>query len=159
MFFPPHSLLSKQYWLFDLVGLLFTCSLAGAWWWVYRAQESSSPALASGSLSGGCSSSSAPAGTPSGPMWSGACSSQLPRRTYRTDQRSEVESVSKSVFLNDIAWDEERAERTPWPFQCNNLKLESSFNNDSMQTNLAVIPSLSSNLEKCTALFHASNVL
>lgn len=63
----------------------FTCSPAGAWWWVCRARESFSPASASGSLGAGCSSSSTPAGTLSGLMWSSACSSQLPRHIYYTD--------------------------------------------------------------------------
>lgn len=63
----------------------FTFSPAGAWWWVCRARESSSPALASGSPSAGYSSSSAPAGTLFGPMWSSAYSSQLPRHIYYTD--------------------------------------------------------------------------
>lgn len=72
------------YYLFALLAS-FTCSPAGAWWWVCRVRESFSPTLASGSLSAGCSSSSAPAGTLFGPMWSSAYSSQLPRHIYYTD--------------------------------------------------------------------------
>lgn len=72
-----------------LLGLLaaFTCSPAGAWWWVYRARESFSPASASGSLWAVRSSSSAPAGSLSGPVWSSACSSQLPCHIYYTDNK------------------------------------------------------------------------
>lgn len=72
-----------------LLGLLspFTCSPAGAWWWVYRARESFSPASASGSLWAVRSSSSAHAGSLSGPVWSSACSSQLPCHIYYTDNK------------------------------------------------------------------------
>lgn len=119
VFLSPQFLLSKQYWLFDLVGL-FTCSPGEAWWWVYRAQESFSPAWASGSLSGGCSFSSVPAGTLSGQMWSDAYSSQLPHHTCRKD-RTEREAKKGGIsFTMGLLqhwmrlWNS--VECTPWPF-------------------------------------------
>lgn len=86
-----------------------TCSPAAAWWWAYRAQGSSAPTWAAGSLGGGCNSSSAPAGTPSGPKWSGACSSPLPLHTWSADggelarERTEV-ARDKKARIDFASW-------------------------------------------------------
>lgn len=82
----------------------FTCSPAEAWWWVCRARESSSPASASGSLSGGCSPSSAAAGTPSDLMRSSAYSSQLLHRTCRTESGIFIQDPQSSVQLQKWFW-------------------------------------------------------